>query len=241
MPQLAQAGYRLGRPKTSSMRIAEAQRDRTARWRVVGDRRAAPALVLRHMRGHRLLAQLHDKIGGVVTLVGTQRHPGRSARGSASASAARRSAWPEARVATAPTTRPLRFSISACPMKTSRASLPGPLRISRASGSVVETWVSLAPLAAKIALAVAPRGGRIGRVVFRAETFHARPRLQQRAVDRKRLVRQQALHFTLRQHRGNFCATSPAGSQSRFFVKVVASHTESSSMPRPTNQRNSRS
>jgi hypothetical protein len=38
----------------------------------------------------------------------------------------------------------------------------------------------------------------------------------------------------------NRLATSPASSRSRFLVKVVASHTGSST-PRPTNQRNSRS
>jgi uncharacterized protein with beta-barrel porin domain len=53
-----------------------------------------------------------------------------------------RSAWPEARVVTAPTIKPLRFSISAWPTKHSRASLPGPLRRRRASGSVVEACVS---------------------------------------------------------------------------------------------------
>jgi hypothetical protein len=62
--------------------------------------------------------------------------------------------------------------------------------------------VVLAPLAVEIALAVAPRAGRIARTVFRAKTVHARPRLQRHAVDRKMLARQQALHFALRQHRG---------------------------------------
>src|SRR4029077_6790896 len=53
---------------------------------------------------------------------------GRSARGSIMCSAAIRSAWPLASVRQASTTRPLRFSINACPMKQSLASLPGPLR-----------------------------------------------------------------------------------------------------------------
>ena len=39
-----------------------------------------------------------------------------------------RSAWPLASVRQASTTRPLRFSINACPMRQSFASLPGPLR-----------------------------------------------------------------------------------------------------------------
>ena len=38
----------------------------------------------------------------------------------------------------------------------------------------------------------------------------------------------------------NWAAISPSSSRSRFLVKVVASHT-GSSMPSPTNQRNSRS
>ena len=43
-------------------------------------------------------------------------------------SAATRSACPSAGVKQASTTSPLRFSIRACPMKQSLASLPGPLR-----------------------------------------------------------------------------------------------------------------
>ncbi len=78
--------------------------------------------------------------------------PGTSSRGSA---------WPEARVATAPTIRPWRFSISAWPMKQSLASLPRPLRYSRASGSVVEAWVSLRRFwPRKSCSAVAARIGR---------------------------------------------------------------------------------
>jgi hypothetical protein len=42
----------------------------------------------------------------------------------------------------ASTTKALRFSIRAGPMKQSLASLPGPLRYSFASGSVVEACVS---------------------------------------------------------------------------------------------------
>ena len=60
----------------------------------------------------------------------------------------------------------------------------------------------LAPLAAKITLAVAPRAGRIARAVFREKTLQARPRLQQRAVDRNKLARKQAPRFALRQRRG---------------------------------------
>jgi hypothetical protein len=37
-----------------------------------GNQRAA-ALVLRHVRGHRLLAQLHHEIGAVVGVVGSKR------------------------------------------------------------------------------------------------------------------------------------------------------------------------
>ena len=47
-----------------------------------------------------------------------------------------------------------------------------------------------APLAAEVALRVAP-GGRVAAVVLAAEALHRRPRLDQRAVDREVLVRQQ--------------------------------------------------
>jgi hypothetical protein len=62
---------------------------------------------------------------------------------SSMASATSRSAWPEARVSSASTTSPCRFSISTCPTKQSFASWPGPLRYSRASGSVIEAWLSV--------------------------------------------------------------------------------------------------
>src|SRR5271169_1770998 len=127
----------------------------------------------------------------------------RLVRGAIRVRAARRSAWPEARVVTAPTIRPLRFSISAWPMKHSRASLPGPLRKRRASGSVVEACVSFLRRSPwKSRSRVAARCGRLARAVLRAKALQARPHLQQRAVDREVLARQQPFDLVLRQHRG---------------------------------------
>ena len=58
------------------------------------------------------------------------------------------------------------------------------------------------PLAMKVALAVAPRTGRVARAVLRAQALGASPSLQQRPVDREMLVRQQPLDLLVRQHRG---------------------------------------
>src|SRR4051794_27141173 len=115
MRHLAQAGHGLGPTEGFLDALADALRDCVTGMPggAAVDRRAPPALVLRDMRGERALAQLPHEVGGVVGLVGTQRDRlGRSARGSIRASAASRSAWPEAHVVTASTMRPLRFSIS---------------------------------------------------------------------------------------------------------------------------------
>ena len=62
--------------------------------------------------------------------------------------------------------------------------------------------VVAAPLAMEVALAVAPRAGRVARAVLRPEALQAGPGLQQRAVDREVLARQQPLDLVVRQHRG---------------------------------------
>jgi hypothetical protein len=86
--------------------------------------------------------------------------------------------------------------------------------------------------------------GRILRVVrrgrpavLRPETLVARPRLEQRAVDREMLIRQEPVRANRREHFGEERIGDVALEQaSRFFVKVVASQT-GPSMLRPTNQR----
>ena len=60
--------------------------------------------------------------------------------------------------------------------------------------------VIAAALAMKVALAVATRARRFTRAVLRAKAFRACPGLQQSAVNREVLARQQALDFVLRQH-----------------------------------------
>ena len=68
------------------------------------------------------------------------------------------------------THKPLRFSMVAWPAMQSRASLPGPLRMSFASGSVVEACVSLrhcSPLKSVQPLPLAgPLGSSFGRKLF---------------------------------------------------------------------------
>ena len=95
---------------------------------------------------------------------------GLMAWGSIKASAAPRSAWPEAVVVTAPTIRPLRVPIGAWPMKHSRASLPSPP--ASAGAGFYETGgprdrssspmaVVAPPLAVKVPLAPCFRRGRL--------------------------------------------------------------------------------
>ena len=66
----------------------------------------------------------------------------------------------------------------------------------------------------KIPLAIAPRAGRVVRAVLRAKALQARPSLQQRAVNRKMLARQQTFDPRLRQHRGEKLLRHLAGEQS---------------------------
>ena len=77
-------------------------------------------------------------------------------------------------------------------------------------------------------------------LVARPETLLTGPRLQQRAVHREMLVGQQPRRVRMDQHRVEERRRDVAVSnRSRFFVNVVGDHT-ASSMPSPTNQRNSR-
>jgi len=119
---------------------------------------------------------------------------GRSAGGPISAKAARRSAWPEARVVTAPTTKPLRFSTRAWPIKHSRASLPG-LAVEAGVGiGSREMCIVGSPLAVKILRAIASRAGRFARTVLRrkllglAQASSNVPSTEKCSLDKKRLT-----------------------------------------------------
>src|SRR5882757_705366 len=119
-------------------------------------------------------------------------------------SAATRSACPSASVRQASTSRQWRFSISPCPMKHSFVSLPLPLRYSRASGSVVEAWVSFErfwPWKSASALRPPPCAGGSPEPSFRLDALHRGPGFDQRAIDREVIARQKLLYLGLRQHR----------------------------------------
>ena len=96
-----------------------------------------------------------------------------------------------------------------------------------------------APLAAEIHARIAAVAGR-RLLIARPKTLLARPRLQQRPIDREMLVGQQLRRVRVDQHglekRGGDVAIEQAVT---IFVNVVGDHT-GSSIPRPTNQRNSR-
>ena len=80
-------------------------------------------------------------------------------------------AEPVAAETSAPTTRPCRFSMSTCPMCDSFASRPLPFRYSRASGSVLDSWVVV-----QQALAVVAERGRVEGL---AEHVHVEELLEQ--------------------------------------------------------------
>ena len=90
------------------------------------------------------LAAGGDEVAGVVALVAAERDAARAdeLRCRALSSASRRSAWPSACVDSKSTSRPLRFSISACAENESFGLLALALAASFASGSVVDSCVS---------------------------------------------------------------------------------------------------
>ena len=136
----------------------------------------------------------------------------------------------------APTISPLRFSISAWPMKQSFASLPRPLRYSRASGSVVEACVSFVRFCrGSPARRCAPVRAARRRAVLRPEALRAGPGLEQRAVHREVLARQQPLHLRQRPARR---PGSVGGDLAR--QQPVAVLGERASHPRPDRPRRAR-
>src|ERR1700722_12510967 len=149
---------------------------------------------------------------------------GRSAHGSIMCSAAIRSAWPLASVRQASRTRPLRFSINAWPIEQSLASLPGPLRWSRALRIVVEACVSLErfwPWKSASRFRPPPAVGGSPEPSFGRKLFIDAQALDPRAVDREMVRAEQTLHPRLR----HCCAQELGGnvasrSRSRFFENV---------------------
>src|SRR5688500_19795120 len=93
-------------------------------------------------------------------------------------------------------------------------------------------------LAVEVGFGIAPdaAGRRLARAVLRFDALHRSPGLDQRAVDREVVARQQLLHLGLGQHR----TQAPSSSRSRFFENTEWSQAGSST-PMPTNQRNRRS
>src|SRR5688500_4768234 len=90
-------------------------------------------------------------------------------------------------------------------------------------------------LAVEVGFGIAPDAA--GRRRF--DALHRSPGLDQRAVDREVIARQQLLHLGLSALR-NLAAMSPSSSRSRFFENTEWSQAGSST-PMPTNQRNRRS
>src|SRR5512147_3322560 len=140
------------------------------------------------------------------------------------ASAASRSAEPAARVSSASTASPLRFSISYVADEAELALLA--VALAEQSGIVVggrAVGLVGALLALEIALAVAARRRRCARAVLRPEALQARPCLDQRAVDREMLVRKQPRDAGIVEHGGEELARDLAAQQP---VSVLGEHAD---------------
>jgi hypothetical protein len=95
-------------------------------------------------------------------------------------------------------------------------------------------------LAVKVALAIAASSRRLAAVVLGAKALHAGPGLDQRAVDREMVVRQQRFDRPLAEHRGDELPGDVTFDQT---VAVFGEHRlvpYPASNDSPTNQRNSR-
>src|ERR1700752_2971866 len=85
-------------------------------------------------------------------------------------------------------------------------------------------------LAVKIPLTIASGSRRLAAAILGTKALHAGPRLDQRAVDREMIVRQQNLDRLLIQHRGHELPGNVTSiRRSRFLVNTVWSHTAASS------------
>jgi len=140
------------------------------------------------------------------------------------------------------TIKPWRFSASRWPRYASTLFCPTAFLCNWASGSVVETCVAFDRFSPRKFTVGFPgsSGGSPGAGITAFETFQARPRFQLRPVDGEVLVRQQlrrrrVLHHRIEKRGRNVAARN----RSRFLLNIVGTQT-GSSIPKPTNQRNSR-
>src|SRR5665213_48038 len=144
--QLASAGDRLHPAEGFLDSFADAQAGHVA---VVPsgpsvDGAAPVAGVLGHVRGHLQGAAAGDEARRVEPLSPpTVRRRARAGSRASRVSAVSRSAYPVAEVSSMSAISALRFSMRRWPASLSLAATPLPLRARRASGSVVEWWVSL--------------------------------------------------------------------------------------------------
>ena len=245
--RLAQTGDDLSPAERFLDALADAQADRVSGVaRGAAFDRGAPAIVVPcDVRGDVDLTHLGDEVLHVDALVAAERDALRAARVRFRSDAVRPIVphAPRRGVATAPTISPLRFTISAWPMKQSLAYLPSPLLIEpgvRIGGRGVRVVAAL--LAVEVLPAIAAWIGRRAGAVFGAENSWCSP-TPPAASRRPKNARPTAAASPAAapaQQRGAGSQSHPPEGGSRLLVKVVASQTGSST-PRPTNQRNSRS
>src|SRR6266567_4344190 len=138
-----------------------------------------------------------------------------------------RSAVPVAGPTSISITSPFRFSIRVCAMKTSLASLPGPLRHLRASGSVVLWWVAFErfwPWKSTQRLLGLPPSGRFGGggSSLESKALETRRCFDQGAVHTEMLVAQQVQSIGLEHHRVEELATDAVPQQPRAVLRKGA-------------------
>ena len=204
--------------------------------RAAVDRQAPPVLVLGEVRGDRLLAQLHDEVAAVVTLVGTQRHPrplgtGLDQRQRGQPLGVARSARRHRA-----NHRPVAVLHQRMPHKDHPRFLPRPfakqpgVRIGGREVGVV--FVSLSPRKSRslVERAFFSVDGTLLEAWASMKSFRPKRRLGRSAHPG---AQQQALHFALCQHRGKELLRHLAREQLVAVLRgVVASYTGSSSAHR---------
>ena len=152
--------------------------------------------VLRHVRRDLLFATFHDEVGRVVGLIGAERDPPGAGPGPDEL---------DRRQRLGVAGRPGRHPAHDQPVAVLHQRVPDVAELRRLAASLaVEPRVRVsgagvgrvrALLALEVPLAVAPRPRRLVTAVLAAEALQAGPGLEQRAVHREVLARQQPLHL----------------------------------------------
>ena len=182
MTHLAQPGHCLGPAKGFFDAFADALRDGVTGMASAAavDRRTATIGILRDMRGDRFLSQLHDKVAGILALIGTTRD---RLRAIGVGLDQRQGGQP---LGMGRSARDHRADDQTVAVLHQRVTPPGPAPCVEAGVEVGGRGMRVigAAFAAEIPRAVATRAERLARAIFGTEALRARPSCQQRAIHR---------------------------------------------------------